>query len=144
MALTGLMTGWRVRNGFLDGAAAFGLILIFGFAMIWVGIWVGSLFSSVEAVNGFMFTIIFPLTFVANTFAPPENMPSWLRAIAEWNPVSALAQSIRELWGNGPVAAPDAAFPLQHPLLFMIGWSLLIAAVFAPLALAAFRRRSRD
>jgi ABC transporter DrrB family efflux protein len=144
MALTGLMIGWRVRNGFLDGAAAFGLILIFGFAMIWVGIWVGSLFSSVEAVNGFMFTIMFPLTFVANTFAPPENMPSWLRAIAEWNPVSALAQSIRELWGNGPAAAPDAAFPLQHPELFTIGWSLLIAAVFAPLALAAFRRRSRD
>jgi len=144
MALTGLLIGWRVRNGILDGAAAFALILLFGFAMIWVGIWVGSLFSSVEAVNGFMFTVMFPLTFLANTFAPPENMPSVLRTLAEWNPVSALAQATRELWGNGPAAASDAAFPLHHPVLFTIGWSLLITAVFGPLALAAFRRRSRD
>lgn len=144
MALTGLLIGWRVRNGLLDGAAAFALILLFGFAMIWVGIWVGSLFRSVEAVNGFMFTVMFPLTFLANTFAPPENMPSVLRPVAEWNPVSSLAQATRELWGNGPAAAADAAFPLHHPELFTIGWSLLITAVFAPLALAAFRRRSRD
>ena len=52
MALTGLLIGWRVRNGFVEGAFAFGLILLFGFGMIWVGIWVGSLFSSVEAVHG--------------------------------------------------------------------------------------------
>ena len=144
MAVTGLLIGWRVRNGFIDGAFAFGLILLFGFAMIWVGIWVGSLFSSVEAVQGFMFTVMFPLTFLANTFAPTENMPSVLRTIAEWNPVSALAQACRELWGNGPPAAADAAFPLHHPELFSIGWSLLITAAFAPLAVAAFRRRSRD
>lgn len=144
MALTGLLIGWRVRNGLVDGVFAFALILLFGFAMIWVGIWVGSLFGSVEAVNGFMFTVMFPLTFVANTFAPPENMPSWLRVIAEWNPVSALTQATRELWGNGPVAGPDASYALQHPELFTIGWSLVITAVFAPLALAAFRRRSRD
>ena len=144
MALTGLLIGWRVRNGFVEGAFAFGLILLFGFGMIWVGIWVGSLFSSVEAVQGFMFTVMFPLTFVANTFAPPEDMPSVLRTVAEWNPVSSLAQACRELWGNGPAAAPDAALPLQHPELFSIGWSLVITAVFAPLALAAFRRRSRD
>jgi ABC-2 type transport system permease protein len=144
MALTGLLIGWRVRNGFVDGAFAFGLILLFGFAMIWVGIWVGSLFSSVEAVQGFMFTVMFPLTFLANTFAPTENMPSVLRTIAEWNPVSALAQACRELWGNGPAADPGAAFPLHHPELFTIGWSLLITAAFAPLAVAAFRRRSRD
>ena len=144
MALTGLLIGWRVRNGFIDGVFGFALILLFGFAMIWVGIWVGSLFRSVEAVNGFMFTVMFPLTFLANTFAPPENMPSVLRTLAEWNPVSALAQATRELWGNGPAAPADAAFPLHHPELFTIGWSLLITAAFAPLALAAFRRRSRD
>jgi ABC transporter DrrB family efflux protein len=144
MALTGLLIGWRITTGFLDAVAGFGLMLVFGFAMIWVGIWVGSLFGSVEAVQGFMFTVMFPLTFLANTFAPTENMPSVLRTIAEWNPVSALAQAARVLWGNGPAAGPDAAFPLQHPELFSIGWSVLITAAFAPLAVAAFRRRSRD
>ena len=102
MALTGLLIGWRVRNGFVDGVFGFALILLFGFAMIWVGIWVGSLFRSVEAVNGFMFTVMFPLTFLANTFAPPENMPSVLRTLAEWNPVSSLAQAISGALGQRP------------------------------------------
>jgi ABC-type polysaccharide/polyol phosphate export permease len=144
MALTGLLIGWRVRNGLVDGVLAFGLLLLFGFALIWLGIWVGSLMRTVEAVQGFMFTVMFPLTFVANTFAPPESMPAWLRTIAEWNPVSAVTQACRELWGNGLPAAPDAAWPLQHPVAVSIAWSLVLTAIFAPLAVAAFRRRSRD
>jgi ABC transporter DrrB family efflux protein len=144
MALTGLLIGWRVRDGVLHAVAAFGLILLFGFGMIWIGITVGSWRRSVEAVNGFMFTVMFPLTFVANTFAPTSSMPSWLRTIAEWNPVSSLTQSLRELWGNGPHAASTAAWPLQHAEVTTLVWAVLVTAVFAPLALAAFRRRSRD
>jgi len=144
MALTGLAIGWRMREGFASAALAFGLLLLFGFSMIWVGIWVGSLLQSVEAVQGAMFTIMFPLTFVANTFAPTQNMPSWLRVVAEWNPVSSLAQACRDLWGNGDPALPTAAFPLQHPEISSVVWSIVITLVFAPLALAAFRRRSLD
>ena len=73
-----------------------------------------------------------------------ESMPAWLRAIAEWNPVSAVTQACRELWGNGPPVGPDAAWPLQHPVLVSVGWSIVLTAVFAPLAVKAFRRRSRD
>jgi ABC transporter DrrB family efflux protein len=144
MALTGLLIGWRIRNGVVEGVLGFLLLLLFGFALIWLGIWVGSLMRTVEAVQGFMFTVMFPLTFVANTFAPTETMPSWLRTIAEWNPVSALTQACRELWGNGPAAPADAAWPLHHPVVVSIAWSLVFIAVFAPLAVAAFRRRSRD
>ena len=100
--MTGLLIGWRIRNGIADGVLAFVLLLLFGFAMIWLGIWVGSLMRSVEAIQGFMFTVMFPLTFVANTFAPTATMPPWLRVIAEWNPVSALTAGLRELWGNAP------------------------------------------
>ncbi len=144
MALTGLAIGWRMHEGIAKAVLAFGLFLLVGFAMIWVGILVGSTFNSVEAVNGFMFTVMFPLTFLANTFAPPEAMPDVLRVIAEWNPVSSLTQAARELWGNGPVASPDAQLPLQHPVLFTIGWALLITAVIAPLALRQFRNKARD
>jgi ABC transporter DrrB family efflux protein len=144
MALTGLLIGWRIRGGVLDAVLAFALVLLFGFAMIWIGIWVGSIMRSVESVQGFMFTVMFPLTFVANTFAPTQNMPTWLRHIAEWNPVSSLVQAMRELWGNGPPASDNAAWPLHHPVLVTVAWSVLITAVFAPLAVAAFRRRSRD
>ena len=144
MGVTGLLIGWRIRTNVADAALGFLLLLLFGFAMIWLGIWVGSMMRTVEAVQGLMFTVMFPLTFVANTFAPPENMPSWLRTIAEWNPVSSLAQACRELWGNAPAVGPDAAWPLQHPILMAVVWPLLLTAIFAPLALRAFRLRSRD
>jgi ABC-2 type transport system permease protein len=144
MGLTGLLVGWRIREGVVDALRGVGLLLLFGFAMIWLGIFVGSLMRTVEAVQGFMFTVMFPLTFVANTFVPTETMPSWLRAVAEWNPVSSLTQACRELWGNGPAAPGDAAWSLQHPILVTVGWSVLLTAIFAPLAIGAFRRRSRD
>jgi ABC transporter DrrB family efflux protein len=144
MSLTGLLIGWRIRDGLVNGVLGYLLLLLFGFSMIWLGIWVGSLMRSVEAVNGFMFTVMFPLTFVANTFAPTQNMPGWLQFIAEWNPVSALTAACRELWGNGLAPSADAEWPLRHPVIASIGWSIVFTAVFAPLALAAFRRRSRD
>ncbi|MEJ7705832.1 MAG: ABC transporter permease [Nocardioidaceae bacterium] len=146
MGITGLAVGWRIRDGIADAVAAYLLLLLFGFSMIWLGIWVGSLMRSVEAVQGFMFTVMFPLTFVANTFAPTETMPSWLRLVAEWNPVTALTASLRELWGNDGnlPTPPDAAWPLHHPVIASLAWSLVFTAIFAPLALAAFRRRSRD
>jgi len=144
MGATGLLIGWRIREGLGDALTAIGLLLLFGFAMIWLGIWVGSMMRTVESVQGLMFTVMFPLTFVANTFVPTQKMPDWLQFIAEWNPVSSLAQACRVLWGNGPEASGDAAWALHHPVAMSIGWSIALTAIFAPLALAAFRRRSRD
>ena len=144
MSVTGLAIGWRVRDGLLAGLLAYGLLLLFGFAMIWIGILVGSAMRSIEAVNGLMFTTIFPITFLANTFAPSEQMTPWLRTIAEWNPISSLVQAMRELWGNTPPAPPDAALPLRHPELFAAGWSVLIAVLIAPLAVRAFNRRTSE
>jgi ABC transporter DrrB family efflux protein len=144
MALTGLVIGWRIRGGFLDAVLAFALFLAIGFAMIWVGILVGSALKSVEGVQGAMFTTIFPFTFLANTFVPTEGMPSFLRTIAEWNPISSLVQASRELWGNGPPAGPDAALPLQHPVIATLLYAAAITAVIAPLAIRTFRASSRD
>lgn len=144
MTITGLCIGWRIRGGVAEAVLAFALILVFGFGMIWFGILVGSLMRSVEAVNGVMFTVLFPITFLANTFAPTEPMPKGLRVIAEWNPVSSLAQAMRELWGNGPPAPPEAQLPLHHPVLSAILWSLAITAVVAPFALRAYARRTSD
>jgi ABC transporter DrrB family efflux protein len=144
MALTGLIVGWRIRNGVGDAILAFALLLLFGFAMIWLGILVGSAMRTVEAVNGVMFTTMFPITFLANTFAPTESMASWLRTIAEWNPISSLVQALRQLWGNVPGVAPGASWPLRHAIPVSIGWSILLAAIFAPLAMRAYRRRTTD
>ena len=144
MSLTGLVVGWRVRGSLVDAVAAYALLLLWGFAMIWLGILVGSAMRSVEAVQGVMFTTIFPLTFLSNAFAPTEPMPSWLRVIAEWNPISSLVQAIRELWGNTPAAPPDAALPLQHPVIATVIWTLGLTAVLAPLSIRVFRNRTNQ
>ncbi len=144
MSLTGLLIGWRIRGSVVDGVIAYGLLLLWGFAMIWVGIVVGSAMRSVEAVQGVMFTTIFPLTFLSNAFAPTEEMGPVLRTIAEWNPISSLIQAVRELWGNTPPAPADAALPLHYPVLSTVIWTVGMTVVLAPLALKVFRNRTQQ
>lgn len=142
MSLTGLVVGWRIRGSLLDAVLGYLVLLGFGFAMIWIGILVGSAMRSVEAVNGTMFVTTFPLTFLANTFAPPESMPSWLRVLAEWNPLSSVVQAMRQLWGNAPAVGPDAQLPLQYPVAATIIWIVALTAILAPLSVRAFNRRT--
>jgi ABC transporter DrrB family efflux protein len=141
MSVTGLFVGWRVRDGLPHAALAYLLLLLWGFAMIWVGILVGSAMRSVESVNGLMFTTMFPITFLANTFAPTGNMPHWLRVIAEWNPISSLVQAVRQLWGNDQPVPSDAQLPLHHPILTTLIWTIGLTLILAPLAIRAFQRR---
>ena len=141
MSVTGLFVGWRVRDGLPHAALAYLLLLLWGFAMIWVGILVGSAMRSVESVNGLMFTTMFPITFLANTFAPTGNMPHWLRVIAEWNPISSLVQAVRQLWGNDQSVPSDAQLPLHHPILTTLIWTIGLTLMIAPLAIRAFQRR---
>ncbi len=144
MALTGLIIGWRITTSVAEGALGFALVLLFGFGMIWFGVLIGSWLRSVEAVNGFMFSILFPITFVSNAFVPTQNMQPWLRAIAEWNPMSALVQAMRVLWGNGPDAAADAAWPMRHPELATLIWAIILTAIFSPFALRNYAKRTAD
>ena len=144
MAITGLAIGWRIRTSFGDAILGFALVLLFGFGMIWFGILIGSWLRSVEAVNGFMFSTLFPITFLSNAFVPTAPMPTWLRTIAEWNPVSALVQAMRVLWGNGPAAPADAPLPLRYPEIATILWAVGLTLIFAPFALRAFAKRTVD
>ncbi|GAC84815.1 ABC transporter permease [Gordonia paraffinivorans] len=144
MAVTGLAIGWRIRGSFAEAVLAFALLLLFGFAMIWFGILVGSWLRTVEAVNGFMFSTLFPITFLSNAFVPTAPMPTWLRTIAEWNPMSSLVQAMRVLWGNGPAFGSDVALPLQHPVISTLIWAVALTLIFAPFAIRAYNKRTVD
>ena len=145
MSATGLFVGWRIHTGLIDGLIGYALLIFFGFAMIWIGILVGSTLGSVEAVQGVMFVTIFPLTFLSNAFARPEGMPQWLRTMAEWNPISSLVQAMRQSWGNDGLPLPaDAALPLQHPVIATLLWTVGLSLVLAPLAVRAYQRRTSD
>lgn len=142
MSLTGLLVGWRIRTGVLEALWGFVLLLVFAYAISWIMAWVGMLVPSPEVVNNASFMIIFPLTFVANTFVPLDTLPGPLKVFAEWNPVSAVTQAARDLFGNAnPIPGPDpTAWPLQHPELYTLIWSAAILVVFIPLANAQYRK----
>jgi ABC-2 type transport system permease protein len=102
-----------------------------------VGLWI----RSPEVFNNASFMVIFPLTFVANTFVPSQNLPSVLKVIAEWNPVSAVTQASRELFGNThPALGVPDAWPLRHSVLASLIWTAIILAIFVPLAILRYRK----
>jgi ABC-type multidrug transport system permease subunit len=83
---------------------------------------------------------IFPLSFIANTFVIPQSMPAGLRQFAYWNPVSAVAQSVREAFGNISVEATPDAWSLQNPVLYSLIWIGIIMAIFIPLSMRAYKK----
>ena len=100
LMLAGVAVGWTVHTGIAGLLAGFVLLLLYTFAMAWVGVWLGLSVPNVEVGQQVIFTVIFPLTFVSNVFVPPSTLPDFLQPIAEWNPVSTVTASLRELWGN--------------------------------------------
>jgi ABC-2 type transport system permease protein len=141
MSVCGLIIGWRIRHGILDAVGGYVLLVGFAFAMIWVGVLMGSLVKTPEGVTGVAFTVLFPVTFIASTFVPTETMPGFLRTIAEWNPVTALADAVRVLFGNPntPPAAGDP-WPIVHPVAYSVIWIIGIVVVCAPLAVRVYDR----
>jgi ABC-2 type transport system permease protein len=141
MTITGFVVGWRIHSGVLDVLGAYGLMLVFSFAMIWVGVLLGSLVRTPEGVQGVAFVVIFPLTFIASTFVPTSTLPGVLKTIAEWNPTSSLANALRHLFENpGGVPPADGAWPLQHPVAYTLVWAIGIVVVCAPLAVMQYQR----
>lgn len=152
MALTGLLIGWRIRDGVPRAILAFALLLLFAYAISWIMAWVGLKVRTPEVVGNASFMVIFPLTFIANTFVPSENLPSVLRTFAGWNPVSTLTHAVRDNFGNlgalagsgmSEAAARQAAeytWALRHAELYTLGWVLLILAVFVPLSVRTYAR----
>lgn len=141
MSLTGLVVGWRIRGSFLDAVLAYILLLLFAYAVSWIMAVVGLLVRAPEVFNNASFMVIFPLTFIANTFVPSDKLPTALRVIAEWNPVSALTQATRDLFGNtSPIAPTSDSWPLQHPVITSLVWVVVIMVVFVPLALRQYKK----
>ncbi len=141
MSLTGLLVGWRISGGIVDAIGGYLLMVAFAFAMIWVGVLIGAVVGTPEGVTGLGFAVLFPLTFLASTFVPSETMPTAVRAVANWNPVSTLADAIRVLFDNPhSPAGPDAPWSLQHPVLYTLIWAVGIVVVTAPLAVRAYDR----
>jgi ABC-2 type transport system permease protein len=142
MAVCGVLVGWRIHDGFGKAVAGFFLIMLFAYAMSWVGAVIGLSVRTPETANTAGFIWLFPVTFLSNAFVPTTSLPSWLQAVAEWNPISSTVLALRELFGNptgfGPGGAPHV-LPMQHPVAMSLAWSAMLLLVFVPLSVRKYR-----
>jgi ABC-2 type transport system permease protein len=141
MSITGLIVGWRIHTSFLEALTGFGLLLLFAYAFSWVMAAIGLTVRSPEVFNNATFVLVFPLTFIANTFVGTTNLPGVLKVIAEWNPISAVTQAARELFGNtSPAVPPPDAWPLQQPILATLMWVVVLLVIFVPLSVQRYKK----
>ncbi|MDX2849836.1 MULTISPECIES: ABC transporter permease [Streptomycetaceae] len=140
LAIVAVLVGWRVHEGLPKAIAAFGLLLLLGYAFSWIGALIGLSVRTPEAATSGGLIWLFPLTFISNAFVDSNQMTPWLRHIAEWNPFSATVLACRELFGNLPPGyrTPDV-WPMQHPVLASVLWSIVIILVFRTLAVRKYR-----
>ncbi|MFE0522663.1 ABC transporter permease [Streptomyces sp. NPDC058954] len=134
--LVGLAVGWRVEGGVLEAVGALGLLLLFRFATTWIGIFLGLLTRNEEAA-GQLGGATFLLPLLSSAYIPTDGLPGWLRTAAEWNPISAVATALRDLFGNAPVPT-DGAWPVTHPIAGSLAWCLVLTGVFMPLAVRRY------
>jgi ABC-2 type transport system permease protein len=142
MVGVGLISGWRFHVGPARALGALALLLAFRFVMNWAGIYLG-LLAGREDTAGQLSVLVLPVAMVSDIFVPTGGMPGWLRAVADWNPISAAATATRELFGNTVPATAAVPWPLQHPVAATLGWTVLLLAVFAPLAVRRFTTHGR-
>lgn len=140
MILTGLIVGWRPGRGTLLALAAVGLLLWLRFAFVWVGIYLGLLLETPESAVSVQ-VLIWPVGFLSSAFVSPTTMPTGLDAIAAWNPLSATATAIRDLFGDPTWGAQS--WPADHALLLALLWPIVLTTVFLPLAAHQYRRQTR-
>jgi len=131
LLVTGLLIGFSFDAGVVEIVGGFLLLLLFGYAFSWVFALLGLLVSSPEAANSLGFIAVFPLTFISSAFVPVESMPSALRWFAEINPFSVVVDAMRALWVGAPA---------HNSVWGAVVWSLVILAIFAPLAVSRYRR----
>ncbi|MCQ1946283.1 MULTISPECIES: ABC transporter permease [unclassified Arthrobacter] len=135
---TGLLVGWRVNSTPGRFVAAIALLLLFSYAFSWVMALLGMSVRSPETINNASFMILFPITFISNAFVQSSTLPGPLEAFADWNPVSALVQAVRELFGNlGTAPVPDT-WPMQNAVATVVIGAVVMLVVFVPLAVRKF------
>ena len=141
MGITGYIVGWRPTGGFGNVLLGFLFLLLFGYALSWVGVLVGLSAKDARVVQNVSFIVTFPLTFLSNAFAPTTGMPRALQYFAEWNPVSTMVAGCRSLFGlENQFGATAGSFPSENPLLTSLIYMVVLMAIFIPLSARKYAR----
>jgi len=143
MGAAGFLVGWRPTSGLLSVALAFLFLLFFGYALSWVGIYIGLSARDARVVQNVSFLVTFPLTFLSNAFAPTTGMPRPLQYVAEWNPVSTMVAACRQLFGlENQFGATAGSFPSENPLTMSLIYMAIIMIIFVPMSVKKYQNAS--
>jgi ABC-2 type transport system permease protein len=143
MGIAGYLVGWRPTSGLFHVVLAFLFLLFFGYALSWVGIYIGLSARDARVVQNVSFLVTFPLTFLSNAFAPTTGMPRPLQYVAEWNPVSTMVAACRQLFGlENQFGATAGSFPSENPLTMSFIYMGLIMIVFVPMSVKKYKNAS--
>ena len=130
--------GFRLHGSALDGLAAFGLVIAFGFAFEWLFVTMGLFAGNAQAAQG-MGMIVFPFAFISSAYIPVATMPGWLQVFAKHQPLTYMVDAVRAL-----TLGSHAQALLGHPAGYFIIrasiWAVAIVAVSLPVAVAKYRR----
>jgi len=141
MGITGYIVGWRPTGGLGNVLLGFLFLLLFGYALSWVGVLVGLSAKDARVVQNVSFIVTFPLTFLSNAFAPTTGMPRALQYFAEWNPVSTMVAGCRSLFGlDTEFGATAGSFPSEYPLITSLAYMVILMAIFIPLSVRKYAR----
>jgi ABC-2 type transport system permease protein len=143
MIACALIVGWRAGAGLGYAVLGFLLLQLFGFAMAWVGIWLGMVARSPQSADVLSMLPGFLLGFISNVFVPTQGMPAWLRVVAQWNPLSAVVAAARQLFGTTQGGPVPHVWSLQHPIPATLAMTVLLLAIFMPLSVRLYTRRAR-
>ena len=143
MGAAGYLVGWRPTSGVFQVILAFLFLLFFGYALSWVGIYIGLSARDARVVQNVSFLVTFPLTFLSNAFAPTTGMPRPLQYVAEWNPVSTMVAACRQLFGlENQFGATAGSFPSENPLTMSFIYMAVIMIIFVPLSVKKYKNAS--
>ena len=131
LVATGLIIGFHFHTGVLHVLAGVALLLLFGYAFSWVFCFLGMLVQTAEAANSVGFIVVFPLTFISSAFVEPKYMPTVLHDFANVNPFTVVVDAMRSLWLGAPAG---------NNVWGAFVWAVVIVTIFAPLAVARYRR----
>ncbi|MEU4745560.1 ABC transporter permease, partial [Actinosynnema sp. NPDC023658] len=128
----GLLFGWRPHHGILSALAGFGLLAVFIFTVLWVGVLLGLAIRNLETIESVGGLVAVVFSFLSTGFLSPDKLPTGIQTIAQWNPVSSVISACRDLWGNS--AATATGFPARNPslvILVSLGLLFLVTSVLS-------------
>ena len=134
----GFLVGFRPHGSWTAALGAAALVVLFAYAFEWTFLLMGMVAGSPQAAQGIAL-IIFPFTFISSAYIPVSTMPEWMRGFAENQPVTMMVNAVRTLSEGAPAEAL-VGHPAGYYLLRAVAWSVGLVAVFAPLAVARYRR----